>query len=259
MMSTLRVFGDLFFPPCCVGCGKRLSPSLGKEKTPYFCSDCARSWEKSLLSQCPDCFGAYCECRCQPYAMKRAGSKGLIKLAPYQKEGDHSAVCHAIHSMKRRPRKRVFDCCAHELSQPLLKAVAISEQKASISRTVIVHLPRSVGKFRRYGFDQARELARALSRVTSYPYLNALRRVKKGVEQKKLTVKERQENLKGAFALKGDLCGCRVILVDDVVTTGASMSEAIKILKQGGAAEILPVCVAASLKKHRTSAFPKFS
>lgn len=259
MIPFLRILRDLFFPPCCVGCGKRLRPSTNEKKAPYFCPDCALEFEKSLLSQCPDCFAAYSECQCQPYAMKRAGSAGLIKLAPYHKEGAYHVVSHAIHSMKRIPRSRVFACCAEELSHSLLKAVRASNEKTPISHTVIVHLPRSVQNVKRYGFDQARELSRALSRAVSYPYLPALKRVRKGLEQKKLTVKERQANLKGAFALTGDVKGCRVILVDDVVTTGAGMAEAIKVLKKGGAAEVLPVCVAVTIKKHKGTAFPKFS
>ena len=65
--------------------------------------------------------------------------------------------------------------------------------------------------------------------------------------------------MKGAFALTGDVRGCRVILVDDVVTTGVGMAEAIKVLKKGGAAEVVPVCVAVTVKKHQGAAFPKFS
>ena len=232
---------------------------MTKEKTPYFCPDCALEWEKCLLSQCPDCFMPYCECQCQPYAMKRVGSKGLIKLAPYHTEENYRIVSHAIHSMKRTPRARVFDCCAENLARPLLKALRALDEKTPISHTVIVHLPRSVQNAKRYGFDQARELARALSRKTSYPYLSALKRVRKTSEQKKLTVKERQANLKGAFSLTRDVRGCRVVLVDDIVTTGVGMAEAIRVLKRGGAAQILPVCVATTLKKRQESAFPKFS
>lgn len=259
MIPFVRIARDLLFPPCCVGCGKRISPSMTKEKTPYFCPDCALEFEKSLLSQCPDCFAPYCECNCQPNAMKRVGSKGLIKLAPYHKEEHYRTVSHAIHSMKRTPRARVFDCCAENLAQPLLKAVRATDEKKPISHTVIVHLPRSVRNARRYGFDQAKELAKALSRKTSYPHLSALKRVGKDMEQKKLTLRERQVNLKGAFFLIEDVRGCRVILVDDVVTTGAGMAEAIRVLKRGGAAEILPVCVAATLKKRQEPTFPKFS
>ena len=45
----------------------------------------------------------------------------------------------------------------------------------------------------------------------------------------------------------------------DVVTTGVGMAEAIKVLKKGGAAEVVPVCVAVTVKKHQGAAFPKFS
>ena len=131
MIPFLRIASDLLFPPCCVGCGKRLRPSMNKEKTPYFCPVCALEFEKSLLSQCPNCFAPYCKCECQPYSMKRVGSKGLIKLAPYHKEEHYQTVSHAIHSMKRTPRARVFNCCAESLADPLLKAVRALDEETT--------------------------------------------------------------------------------------------------------------------------------
>ena len=147
MIPFLRIASDLLFPPCCVGCGKRLRPSMNKEKTPYFCHDCALQWEKSLLSQCPDCFAPYCECECQPSAMKRVGSKGLIKLAPYHKEEHYQTVSHAIHSMKRTPRARVFNCCAESLAHKRTRSGGLS--CASRVETAF-YCPHSFGRSQSY-------------------------------------------------------------------------------------------------------------
>jgi competence protein ComFC len=123
------------------------------------------------------------------------------------------------------------------------------EQKVPISHTVIGFLPRSREKVRRYGFDQARELAKALAERTELPFSCVLRRVRDGVPQKTLGVRKRQENLRGAFELREDVRGKRVILVDDLVTTGAGMAEAARVLRRGGAVDVLAVSVAVTPKR----------
>lgn len=259
MKPFLQTVRDLCFPPRCVGCGDRLPPSVGMKKAPFFCPVCAPLWEQSLLSQCPDCFAAYCDCRCQPKIMERAGSLGLIKLAPYTDAGEHATVRRAVYGMKRSPRSRTFNCCAEELAPALCRTVEKQNEKTPISHTVITYLPRSRKSVRRYGFDQARELAKCLSRLTDYPCLSLLERVKDGTEQKTLTVKERQSNLKGAFRAVNSAEGCRVILVDDLVTTGAGMAEGVRVLRKNGAAEVLSVSVAVTPKKYSRETLAKFS
>lgn len=249
MSRVVSLLRELLFPPRCIGCGERLSPGTGKKGSPYFCTECAPKWENDQLSQCPECYAAYCDCRCVPSIMSRAGVKEWVKLAPYHGDRGTSVTDRVIRGMKHEPRRRSFDCCARSLAPLLLSALEKAEEKVPISRTVIGCLPRSREKVRQYGFDQARELAKTLSRETGIPFSAVLRRVKDGVPQKSLGVRKRQENLRGAFALQKDVKGLRVILVDDLVTTGAGMAEAARVLRQGGAFEIWCVSVAVTPKK----------
>ena len=253
MKRFLKLCAELCFPPRCVGCGERLAPTVGKDKPTYFCDRCTPKWQKTLVSQCPDCSKALCECDCQPSLMKKAGSAGLLKLAPYDTENTGDPMVYAIRSIKKHPRARAVDCFARELAPVLEKRMREEGEKMPVSHTVMAYIPRARWKIRRFGFDHAEALARRLSQLSGVPFLPLLTRLRDGREQKKLTQKERQENLKDAFGLKVSPKGLCVILVDDVVTTGADMAEATRLLRRSGAAQVLCVSVALTSKKKSTS------
>ena len=252
MKHFLRACKELCFPPCCVGCGERLEPSVGGKAVPYFCERCAPLWQRCLVGQCNECHRAFFECDCQTALMKRAGSEGLLKVAPYDTERAGDPMVYALRNLKKHPRQRVLECLASEMSTVLKKHIE-KEEKWPVSHTVIVHIPRAGRKIRLLGFDHAELLARRVSQLTGIPYLPLLRRARDGSEQKKLTQRARQENLKNAFSIKESPRGLGVILVDDVVTTGAGMAEATRLLRRNGALRVL--CLSAALtpkRKRRT-------
>ena len=249
MSRIVKLLGELMFPPKCLGCRERMRPSMTQKPTPRLCVDCEAAWEHSRFAQCPECFAAYCDCTCAPHVLKRAGCAALIKAVPYGEEAELCVVRRILLDAKRRPDVRATAFLAENVRDLLEKTLAELEQKTPISHTVMAHLPRTRHNLRQYGFDQAAELAKALARLTALPYARVLRRTHDGREQKKLTLRARHNNVKGAFALRRDVAGKRVILVDDIVTTGASMAEAVRTLKKAGAAQIVCVCVAATRKQ----------
>jgi ComF family protein len=90
------------------------------------------------------------------------------------------------------------------------------------------------------GFDQAEVLARELSRRTGIPAVRALRRKRHTDPQAGLTRRQRRENIRGCFqtAAPEAVRGRRVLLIDDVLTTGATVNAAAAALKQAGAAHV---------------------
>ena len=98
---------------------------------------------------------------------------------------------------------------------------------------------------RRRGFNQASEIAQVLTEFTGVPTLaKATRRVVHGTPQKQLNAEDRVENIKGAFEVDVDLTGLAVGVIDDVVTTGATVSELSNRLLLAGAADVQIVCLA---------------
>lgn len=245
-MRILRLFRDLFLPPRCPVCGRRMAVVPGRAAA-LLCLDCAFLWEAALRAQCPVCYAAYPDCRCVPSVMRRAGVSTLVKLGAYDGETTHKPIRTVILRAKRRRCRHLFDYLAGELRPGLLQA--LQQAEVSPERCVLTWLPRARRGLIRYGVDQAEELARALSRLTDIPAERLLRRRREGKPQKELTAKERLENLKTAFAVTGDPGGRVVLLCDDLVTTGAGMAAGGRLLKTAGASDVIGVSVAVTPKK----------
>lgn len=103
----------------------------------------------------------------------------------------------------------------------------------------IVPVPTATSRVRRRGYDQARLLARELSRQTRLPYLDCLARNGQ-THQVGASRARRLRQLNGAFRLSGsvDVYGLNIVLVDDVLTTGATLESAANVLKKHGAGEV---------------------
>ena len=251
MKRVLRWLDALFFPPRCAACGKLMHPDAVTHDL-ALCPHCKSRFEGEMHSQCPRCFLEYCACRCAPKSLRDRGISCYVKLAPYGGDRESSVTQNLVLGIKKDPSHRAVGFFASELAVGVKAAVEASERmrekhgKAPLE-TVITYLPRSKKKVRRVGVDQAKELARALSKSTGYCFRQLLVRVHDGASQKSLTKKARTENLKGAFAKKGEnVSNFRVLLVDDVVTTGAGMAECAKALS---CAELVAVSVAYTEKK----------
>ena len=107
----------------------------------------------------------------------------------------------------------------------------------------IVPVPISDERLRARGYDQSLLLAEALAAKTGLPCRRLLRKTRDNRTQHRLTAKERVENVRGAYDC-ADAAGLRVLLLDDIVTTGATARECAARLYRAGAASVLCVCCA---------------
>lgn len=110
----------------------------------------------------------------------------------------------------------------------------------------LVPVPLHKSKLRMRGFDQAAYLAERLSSFCGIPVRNGLViKIRKTKAQKKLDAAERRRNLKGAFQLKDSPKGKRILIIDDVYTTGSTVDAVASCLRNGGAEEIffLTLCI----------------
>lgn len=110
----------------------------------------------------------------------------------------------------------------------------------------IVAVPMTAKSQRKRGYNQSELLAKALSKRLDIPYLkHAIEKIKQTEWQKSLTKSEREQNLKGCFKADRDLvAGKNLIVVDDVMTTGATADAICKELKKRGAAKVYFAAVA---------------
>lgn len=145
---------------------------------------------------------------------------------------------HLIHLLKYAGMR--------PLARPLAARLAALRAEAG-PVDLIVAVPLHAGRQRTRGFNQAELLARELSRVWGVSYEDgALRRIRATETQTGLTNRQRRENVAGAFEARrpGSVAGWNVLLVDDVITTGATAASSARALKRAGAARVAVVALA---------------
>lgn len=114
----------------------------------------------------------------------------------------------------------------------------------------LVPLPVTRARMRERGFNQAAELAKLLGRQLNLPVdLRSLRKIRETRPQMALPWDERRANVRGAFACDAALAGKRVALIDDVMTTGASVDAASRALKRAGAKTVHVWVLARALRQ----------
>jgi ComF family protein len=130
-----------------------------------------------------------------------------------------------------------------------LFARALTRNLAS-GADLIIPMPLAPARLRSRGFNQALEIARVVSHLTRVPLAaDACRRVRDSTPQASLPWNERAKNIRGAFVCDADLSGLRVAVIDDVMTTGETLNELARNLRQAGAIEIQGWMVARALPR----------
>jgi competence protein ComFC len=198
---------DILFPRRCVGCGR----------------------EGAFI--CPPCLDAMPRLASDPgFSTAPVDPVTLDSLtAAFAFEG---VLRLAVHQLKYQHLRGLA---------PLLAASLHAEVETRLPEAdLIVPIPLHPARLRERGFNQSALLARQLSKLTAIPLSEtALRRTRQHPSQARAAnLMERQVNVRGAFRADDIPPGCRLILVDDVATSGATLNAAAAALKDGGAAEV---------------------
>jgi competence protein ComFC len=139
----------------------------------------------------------------------------------------------------------VFDI-SQELSAYIVSALLTRQDL--LQNAVFVPIPLHKKRLKWRGFNQAELLAMGLSRRVDLPVVKLLTRVEDGVQQAELDRKSRLRNMSGKYAVINkklyDSRGKKVILIDDVWTTGSTLNEAARVLKKAGVKEVWGVTLA---------------
>lgn len=236
----------IFLVHKCVACRKILEY---KNFNDAFCPSCREKYLAARMGICPECSIEAERCRCMPPMLKKDKGISLRKLFFYSKERASEPQNRLIYYLKRNKSKRASNFVAGELI-PLINAELARLDITGIP--LLVAVPRSRGARFEYGFDQADMLCRAICNRCAFEYCNVLKRRRGGKEQKSLTAGERRKNIKNLIyadkSLTEKIKGKTVILIDDVVTTGASMSACTHVLKACDVKNIIYISIASDIK-----------
>ena len=247
-MSFFYYFKRIIAVRKCVCCRSILATDYFEEA---FCSKCNLAWHASKTESCPECYGAASECSCMPHQLSSAGALTLRKLFFYSPKKEHEAQNKLVYYLKHHKNRRAADFSARELSR--LIENELDTLGVSAEDVLVVNMPRSRRSVQRDGFDLSKEVCLALERRLGIKYCEAIKRRYGGKEQKKLSAAERKKNIKNLMSLcetaEPLIKGRYILLFDDVVTTGASMSACVSLLRRAGAKGILCFCLASEPKK----------
>ena len=226
----------LINPPRCAGCGERMSAFLSNYTA--LCPYCRAKWERAKRRACAKCGRASVECLCGVRNLKNVRALSLIKV------GADSSADRFIYALKNRRNEIFFDFAIEELYRRLCKEEMIKLD--DFSSAIFTNVPRNQKTISSVGFDHAELMAVGVAERMNAEYLPLLHRRFGGRAQKKLGVKKRSENVDGRFIFneKYDINGKTVVLVDDVITTGATVSECVKALRKGGVKEVVLLSLA---------------
>ncbi len=227
---------DLLFPPRCAGCSDLLDETE-RRNGDALCPACADAWNRAKQEVCQRCFLPICRCRCRTELLEQSDCKEYIKLVYYLHGKSAPVQNRVIYRIKNQRDRRTPAFLARELAK---------EIGAVGPNTIITYVPRRKRTVLETGTDQARELSRALSSELQIPVCKALRRRGRELEQKKLTPAERWRNARASYEVdrEVDLAGREVLLVDDIVTTGASLAACVQKLLRAGAESVRCISVA---------------
>ena len=221
---------DLFFPKYCVHC---------KKEGEWLCSSCfpLLSFKKQY---CPECKkenknGFFCS-QCK--------NKYFLDGALIAGDYDQQILAELIKKLKYNFAKDISKILAQFLNNFILKYQ--KENNLDLKNFLFIPVPLHKKKKNFRGFNQSEEINKELSSLLNLKSDSKnLIRIKNTKAQAKLNAKERKENVKNSFFWKGEnLKRKNIILLDDVFTTGATLDECARILKENGAGQVLGLTVA---------------
>lgn len=243
----------LLFPPRCAACDALLDNVYDPEPR-ALCKACLVGWDGAKNALCHCCGYPVADCTKPVPMMSRHGIDTLLKLVEYEPQKRVGVGNRVIYKLKDRESVELQAFLAAELAPMIQKQLLVLGQTPE--NTVLVWAPRSKKAEREKGFDQSKGLCRALARALEMPKPICRLRRAGGRVQKHLGQEQRRKNAFSAFeavvkncaALKGKC----VILVDDVVTTGATLSACAAKLRPYKPAAIIAVCIAVDAPSERT-------
>ncbi len=227
--ELLQATISLLYPATCTICGKNLR--AGK----YLCDVCETRALRIVAPFCDRCSEPFEGSIADTFTCANCAHRTIYFDAAVAAYRGRGIVREIIHEFKYARQTHLRHLIAR-----WLRAALDDKRLRDISFDLIVPVPLHPARQRERGFNQAILLAESLSAEISLPSRAVLERIRYTTTQTALDRTERMENLRNAFRLrkKADVRGLRVLLIDDVLTTGSTLSECARILKRAGAISV---------------------
>ncbi len=231
MILSYATILDILFPKFCIHCEREGS---------YLCEDCL-----SLINILEEQYCPFCQIPKITRNGKTCNNCAKLKNL----DSLFCAVSYENLLIKKTIKLFKYEPFIKELSKHLTGLIIAHLQilKEKPQADFVIPIPCHKHKLKKRGFNQATEIALKLSKFLEIPLLDdVLIKTKQTPPQMRLTRQEREENVKGVFLCKKPeiMVDKKILLIDDILTTGATIEECAKILKNAGAKEVCAIVVA---------------
>ena len=227
--SLLGAIASLLYPASCTICAASV------ETGEYLCSECDNQVSRIVPPFCAKCSEPFDGAITSEFACANCAHRKIhfeAAVAAYRARG---IVRHVMLNFKYGRQMHLRHLVARWL------VAALDDERIRERRfDAIVPVPLHPARQRERGFNQAELLAQWVSNHIAVPLRPALQRVRYTTTQTAFDRAERMQNLRDAFRLRKntDVRRLRVLLIDDILTTGSTLSECARVLKQGGAQSV---------------------
>jgi competence protein ComFC len=228
-LDGLSAIASLLYPPVCTICGANIRAGE------YLCDQCEAKTVRIVAPFCQTCSEPFQGAITNAFTCANCAHRTIhfdAAVAAYRSRG---IVREIIHHFKYR--RQIY---LRHLVARWLGAALIDERLRVCRFDILIPVPLHPARQRERGFNQANLLAQLLSAQISIQSKPALERIRYTTTQTALDRAERMENLHNAFRLRKnmDVRGLRVLLIDDILTTGSTLSECARVLKRAGAISV---------------------
>lgn len=240
-----RVILEYLYPPRCICCKNEtpIGASTGEyvmladpdsELRSVFCARCMSDFLTSCAARCNMCGRPYSSCTCSPDAVRDAGIDKTHVCFGYDKTRRGCASSRLIYSLKSMDNKDTVNFAAHLLCGRIKEVIG-----GDVGDLVVAYAPRRRASVREHGGDHMRETAKLIAKEFGCGFADAFYSRASG-EQKKRSAAERKEAVGGIMVRKDayKLRGRRVIIVDDIITSGATLGRCASLAFDAGARDV---------------------
>ncbi len=240
-LNTVKTFIlDMIFPRYCLGCRKEMA----SKQAVLVCDACFDKIALNSGVQCHICGLRNTKGTCKK-CRKKTPLKGLLAASQYE----NPILKEMIHQFKYQSVESLKEPLAELIVAYIAKELLIDK----LANSVLVPIPLTLKRKINRGFNQSELLAKEIGKFLNCPVINLLKRKKFTSPQAEISDwQKRKENISGAFCLSTSYPHfyrfrkpiIKIILVDDVATSGATLEEAAHVLKSAGIKEIYGLVVA---------------
>ena len=211
------------------------------ERENPFCDDCEKIWDEHYDVRCATCGNEISICSCLPPLVKK--NFGNCFWCVFYNSGGKASYDSIIYSLKYERRRETILFCAGMMKKAIINGC--KKHGIDYRDFVVTYAPRRKHSINKYMLDHSRELAKHLSKMLNLDFVEAISNIGED-EQKTLNKIERRENARKSYELKEGFVSehRNYFLVDDIVTTGATLLYCSRLLYEAGAEKVIPITYA---------------